>query len=138
MNVSAFRRRKFMRRFIRVIVAIVSLAATQAVHAQDPAGPNLAVSLRSFLLPHIPNPLYEKRDNWNHTIETASRIGWQGQVLETKPKIVKSQKNHGVWKHVTISSPNVAQSLQVRIENVQQVDPGRTSFDVVLVLPADV
>lgn len=127
-----------MPRLVFLVAAIVPVAFNQAVSAQDPAGQNLATSLRAFLLPHIPNPLYEKRDNWNHTIEATSRIGWQGQGLETKPKIVKSQKNHGVWKHVVISSPNVAQSLRVSIQNVQLLEPGRTTFDVILLLPADV
>jgi hypothetical protein len=127
-----------MRRLILVVVASVSLSPTAALYAQDPTGPDLAGSLRAFLLPQIPNPLYEKRDNWNHTIEVVSRIGWQGQGLDSKPKIVKSPKNHGIWKHVTISSPNAVQALQVSIANVQQVEPGRTTFDVTLVLPADV
>jgi hypothetical protein len=121
-----------------VVAAVVPFAFNHAVSAQEPAGQDLAASLRAFLLPHIPDPLYEKRDNWNHTIEATSRIGWQGQGLETKPKIVKSQKNHGVWKHVLIVSPNVLQSLHVSIQNVQQLEPGRTTFDVVLLLPADV
>lgn len=127
-----------MSRLMYVAVAIASLTGESAVIAREPTAQNLAASLRAFLLPHIPNPLYEKRDNWNHTIEATSRIGWQGQGLETKPKIVKSQKNHGVWKHVLISSPNVVQSLQVSIQNVQQPEPGRTTFDVILLLPADV
>jgi hypothetical protein len=138
MTVLAQRRRKLMRRLMFILAATVSLASNKAVTAQELTGPNLAGSLRSFLLPHIPDPLYEKRDNWNHTIEATSRIGWQGQGLETKPKIVKSQKNHGIWKHVTISSPNAAQSLQVNVQNVQQPEPGRTTFDVILVLPANV
>jgi hypothetical protein len=127
-----------MPQLVFVLAVLVSLATNPGVTGQDPASQNLAASLRAFLLPHIPKPLYEKRDNWNHTIEATSRIGWQGQGLETKPKIVKSQKNHGVWKHVLISSPNAAQSLQVSIHNVQQPEPGRTTFDVILLLPADV
>jgi hypothetical protein len=118
--------------------ALFVLTSNAPALVQAPAQPNLATSLRAFLLPHIPNPLYEKRDNWNHTIEAVSRIGWQGQGLETKPKIVKSQKNHGVWKHVVITSPNVVQLLQLSINNVQQPEPGRTTFDVILLLPADV
>jgi hypothetical protein len=117
---------------------VVAFTVSASAPAQSPAQPNLAASLRTFLLPHIPNPLYEKRDNWNHTVEAVSRIGWQGQGLETKPKIVKSQKNQGIWKHVVISSPNVVQSLQLSIQNVQQSEPGRTTFDVILLLPADV
>ena len=127
-----------MRRFLLVVATLSLLACCQALAAQTPAGLNLAVSLRTFLLPQIPNPLYEKRENWNQTIEAASRLGWQGQGLDTKPKIVKSQKNHGTWKHVIISAPNLAQALQVSIQNVQQPEPGRTTFDVVLVLPAEV
>jgi hypothetical protein len=127
-----------MRRLILVIVASFSFAPTQAVLAQDPTAAGLATSLRTLLLPEIPNPLYEKRENWNHTIEAASRISWQGQGLDTQPKIVKSPKNHGTWKHVIITAPNVAQSLLVSVQNVQQVEPGRTTFDVVLALPANV
>jgi hypothetical protein len=127
-----------MPRFNLTFVAIFVLTSRAPALVLAPTHPNLAASLRAFLLPHIPNPLYEKRDNWNHTIEAVSRIGWQGQGLETRPKIVKSQKNHGVWKHVVITSPNVVQSLQLSINNVQQPEPGRTTFDVVLLLPADV
>src|SRR5947209_4119066 len=105
-----------MSRLMLVAAAIASLTGNPAVIAQEPTAQNLAASLRAFLLPHVPNPLYEKRDNWNHTIEATSRIGWQGQGLETKPKNVKSQKNHGIWKHVLISSPNVVSS-QVRFSD---------------------
>jgi hypothetical protein len=128
-----------MRQLLLVVLASLSLVFTQTATAQQvPTEAALAASLRAFLLPAIPNPLYEKRENWNHTIEAASRIGWQGQGLETKPKIVKSEKNHGVWKHVTVSAPSAAQSLLVSVQNVQQVEPGRTTFSVILALPANV
>ena len=128
-----------MRRLLTVVLASLYLANIPAATAQQaPTEAVLAASLRAFLLPEIPTPLYEKRENWDHKIETTSRIGWQGQGLDTKPKIVKSEKNHGVWKHVTVTAPNAAQSLLVSVQNVQQVEPGRTTFEVILALPANV
>ncbi len=116
-------------------VAILSLVGPGQVHAQ--LVPDLAASLRAFLLPHIPTPLYEKRENWNHTIE-GSRVHWEGKGLDLKPRTVKTYKKHGIWKHVVIASPNVDQSLKLVVQNVQLPEPGRTTFDVVLVLPANV
>ncbi|HEV8061992.1 MAG TPA: hypothetical protein VGP68_19090 [Gemmataceae bacterium] len=127
-----------MHRLILFILAIHSLSPSQVVTAQESTASSLAGSLRALLLPQIPNPLYEKRDNWNHTIEVAGHIHWEGQGLDSKPKVVKTPKNHGLWKHVTIRSPNVAQSLLVNVQNVQQLELGRSTFDVILVLPAEV
>ncbi len=127
-----------MHRLILLILAIQSLAPSQAITAQESTASSLAASLRALLLPQIPNPLYEKRENWNHTIEVAGHIHWEGQGLDAKPKIVKTPKNHGIWKHVAIRSPNVAQSLLLNVQNVQQLEPGRSTFDVILALPAEV
>jgi hypothetical protein len=111
------------------------LGCADGVWAQ--AAPGLAESLRAFLLPHIPAPLYEKRENWNHTVE-ATRLHWEGKGLDLKARTVKTYKKHGIWKHVLISSPNLVQSLKLVVQNLQMPEPGRTTFDVVLALPANV
>jgi hypothetical protein len=115
----------------------ISLLLGSADSARAQAAPGLAESLRAFLLPHIPAPLYEKRENWNHTIE-ATRLHWEGKGLDLKARTVKTYKKHGIWKHVLISSPNLVQSLKLVIQNIQLPEPGRTTFDVVLALPANV
>ncbi|CAN5316527.1 hypothetical protein BH10PLA2_BH10PLA2_27290 [soil metagenome] len=118
-----------------LFVGFISLVLSGRLQAQSP--PALADSLRGYLIPHIPTPLYEKRENWNQTIE-AKRVHWEGKGLNLKPKTVTTYKKHGKWKHVIVSSPNVAQSLKLVIQNVAQPEPGRTTFDVVLALPAHV
>jgi hypothetical protein len=104
---------------------------------QAQAVPGLSEALRIYLLPHIPNPLYEKRENWNHTVE-ATRVHWEGQGLKVRPRRVKTYKKDGIWKHVLISSPNAGQSLKLVVQNIAQPEPGRTTFDVVIALPAEV
>jgi hypothetical protein len=115
----------------------ISLLLGCADCAWAQAAPGLAESLRAFLLPHIPAPLYEKRENWNHTIE-ATRLHWEGKGLDLKARTVKTYKKHGIWKHVLISSPNLVQSLKLVVQNIQLPEPGRATFDVVLALPANV
>jgi hypothetical protein len=121
--------------YLLLVVGLISLVYVERLQAQSP--PALADSLRAYLIPHIPTPLYEKRENWNQTVE-AKRVHWEGKGLNIKPRTVKTYKKHGKWKHVLISSPNLAQSLKLVIQNVMQPEPGRTTFDVVLALPADV
>jgi hypothetical protein len=119
-------------------IVVVLLGSLPAPAQTTPAAEaTLSVMLRSYLLPFIPNPLYEKRENWGKTVEGVSRIRWEGQGLEVHPKAVKTQKKQGVWKHVKIASPNIAQALLLSVHNVQQPESGRTTFDLTIVLPAE-
>lgn len=127
-----------MPRHTFAILTILLLGPLAWANPPAPDTQRLAASLRSYLLPQIPNPLYEKWDNWGQKADAFNKIHWEGHGLNTHPTIQKVPRNHGVWKHVKITAPNLTQSLVLTIANVRQPEPGRTTFDVHLDLPANI
>ncbi len=84
----------------------------------------LAALLRPVILDSLPNPLYEKRDNWGHTSLAPSQLRWDG----VRPVVVKKPKNDGTWRHLKVSAANAAGSFLFQLKDFQTKDANRQTF----------
>jgi hypothetical protein len=95
-------------------------------------------ALREYLVHHLPTVLYESHPGWGHTKAVATGINWTGKGLNSHPHISHGERNDGTWRTVRVTAPNLAQSLTLSFHNIQQPEPGRTTFDVALAFDAHV
>jgi hypothetical protein len=76
----------------------------------------LAGAMRGYLVKNLPDPIYESWHDW----------GRQQKNLRGK------MKNDGRWKHIKVNVVTPADTLVFDIRNLQNAEPGRITFSVVL------
>jgi hypothetical protein len=76
----------------------------------------LAGAIRGYLVKSLPDPIYESWHDW----------GRQRKNLRGK------MKNDGRWKHIKVNIVTPADTLVFDIRNLQNPEPGRVTFAVVL------
>jgi hypothetical protein len=89
----------------------------------------LAGTLRGLVVAHAPTTLYEDAPSWGETKRVANGVEWKGKI-GLKPELQYKQKNHGVWKRMKVTAPNLADSLVLDIRHVRRPEEGRLLFDV--------
>jgi hypothetical protein len=100
----------------------------------DGALDSLNGSLRAFLIHELPSPLYTSSKNWGNTKRVANGVKWH----HAKPEMQKAPKNDGVWTRLTLTTPNIQNSLILDLRNLQQTANGPTTFDLFLSFDANV
>jgi hypothetical protein len=127
---------------IPLVSAFFGAAGSQATLAQpsdkEALLRNLAQAVRAYLIRNAPSPLYEGSPNWGHTAPAPSRLKWTGQGLDSQVHVVKTEKKDGTWRHVRLWADNLPQSLVVELRNLQQLEPGRSTFETLLAFDARV
>jgi hypothetical protein len=119
----------------RAEVAVGAKPAAGASLSSSPASPSLdelAHTLRSYIVRKVSAQVYEANHGWGHTTSVPSGIQWKGQGLGVHGTVTKSERNDGTWRKVRVTAPNLAESLALTLNNVQQLEPGRMRFDVLL------
>ncbi|MBX7103959.1 MAG: hypothetical protein K1X57_07750 [Gemmataceae bacterium] len=91
----------------------------------------LAGLLRGLLLQNLPNPLYEKKDEWD------KQRGFDVlRIRRGKPVMESKLKNDGLWKRVRVDALNPRESLILDLRDVSQ--PTLTSVKFTLFVACDV
>jgi hypothetical protein len=115
--------------------------AVMAVLVGTPAasGPGeiLGPTMRKFLVAGLPNPLYDAKPGWGQTTQIVNGLRWEGHGLKTHPVVSHGDRNHGVWKHVTVTAPGLADTLLVDVRNYRREGPA-TRFDLFLAMDVEV
>lgn len=86
--------------------------------------------LRAALLQQLPNPLFQKDDNWGRQRMVANGVTWKRKGILLKPTIQKKAKNDGIWRRYILYSNNLPDTLILDIRNVRFPEPFRMQFDV--------
>lgn len=76
----------------------------------------LAGAIRGFLVKSMPEPLYEKKQDWGR-----QQKNFRGKM-----------KNDGHWKNIHVHAVNPADTLVFDIRNLNHTEPGRVTFTVYL------
>ena len=127
------------RAIVAVVLGTLAVTATGAragesadlIRPKDVAA--LSKQLRSLLVKHAPTTLYEAYPGWGETKRVPNGLEWkEGKVLPLKPRFQYGEKNHGTWRHIKVTAPDLDSSLFFDIRNVKQHEPGRTTFDVAI------
>jgi hypothetical protein len=128
-------------RLALVFLSLLVLAPTRAVAApaSAPAGStpllpdttldSLAGSLRGFLIEYLPTPLYTTTKNWGNTRPVANGVKWKGKGLKVHAEVMKAPKNDGIWTRLTLTSPNLRNSLILDLRNLRAAPQGPATFD---------
>jgi hypothetical protein len=95
-------------------------AAISALTGGD--GAALASNLRTILLAHLPDPLFEDAKKWG---------------LQKKGPLGRTH-NDGRWWKVRVTGRNLRDSLLLDVRDVQKPAPGKTTFTVYLMFDATV
>jgi hypothetical protein len=98
----------------------------------------LTAALRSLFVESMPTPLYENHDHWGTQKEVTRGLKWKGQGLDVHAERQQSLKNDGVWWRVTVTAPNLANTLAFDIDNVHQTEAGKLNFIARIGLNTDI
>lgn len=117
--------------FLTMLTVIASAEAAPAppAPAKRPPSPaelaqtaaTLATQFRAFVLEALPNPLFEDAKHW----------GTQRKNIRGK------MKNDGRWYKLQIVGSNLRDNLRLDVTDLQKT-PGRTTFNVLVQMPAAV
>jgi hypothetical protein len=89
----------------------------------------LAGDLRGLLLQNLPQPLYQKENNWGHQ-EMVRRRHVRGKLGDMRVEITHEPTNDGVWKRLRVDAINPSESLVLDLRDVVSPSPGRITFQV--------
>jgi hypothetical protein len=92
----------------------------------------VAGALRTYLIHSLPTVLYEKSPGWGQTKAVATGLKWSGKGLDIRAHVMHAERNDGKWRKIQVTAPNLANTLTVTIQNIQQPDRERTTFDLTL------
>jgi hypothetical protein len=90
----------------------------------------LSTALRELVLQALPNPLYERAENWGHTAPAPHAVKWDGDGLLRKPKLVYTKRNDGTWRRIHLVAADPERNLVAVLSNVRRADPGKLTFDL--------
>ena len=119
----------------RLLFASVLLVLTSplALFAQTPSKKDepydqLAKAFKPVLIAAMPATLYEKSENWGHTVMVPAGLRWQG----IRPEVTKSPREHGEWKKLIITTRNLPATMDIKIYDVRTIDAEKQMFKVFL------
>jgi hypothetical protein len=102
------------------------------------AGEALAGPLRAFLLEMFPDPLHEAKPGWGQTKAVLAGFKARGKGLHVRLEGQYEQRNHGTWKHVRLTAPNLPGTLAVEVRDVKKLNEEHMTFTVLVGLDAQV
>jgi hypothetical protein len=103
-----------------------------APDASTPEG--LAVALSALLQDAIPRH-YEKKKDWDRTKRITTGLRSEGNFFDFNLQRRKTEVKHGNWYHYRIHMVEPDKRLEVRIENLHSISPGRIAFTMYLASP---
>lgn len=112
-----------------LLIAFAALAAPPIPLISGSAKDELAGDLRGLLLQNLPQPLYQKENNWGHQ-EMVRRRHLRGRVGDMRVEITHEPKNDGVWKRLRVDAVSPSETLVLDLRDVVSPSPGRITFQV--------
>jgi hypothetical protein len=94
----------------------------------------LAASLRPIIMEHLPTPLYERSENWDHQVEAFERITWR----RLRPQVVKTLRNDGRWQKTRVTTLDPQKTLEFHISDLRSGSAGQLTFKVFAALMVNV
>ena len=119
------------------IPLILTLALfTHSAHAQTPntaQADALAKVLQPLLLDNLPEPLYDKKKNWDNQKYVVTGLKWERVgKLRLKPIKQMGHRNDGHWQQITVQSIQPDQTLALGIQDLQYPEAGTATFTALL------
>ena len=121
------------RLFAILLLASAGLPLVSAQTGDDELA-NLAKALRPIILDALPNPLYEKSENWGNKKMAPNQLKWRG----LKPQIIKVPKNDGTWKKTRVKAFNPQGSLEFHLGNLRSDGQDKQIFNAFVALTIDI
>ena len=118
-----------MARLFSILLLLACLPFLRAQTSDDELA-NLAKALRPLILNAMPNPLYEKSENWGNKNMAPNQLKWKG----LRPRIIKVPKNDGTWKKTRVKAVNPHGTLEFHLSNLQAVGQDKHTFRAFLAL----
>jgi hypothetical protein len=121
------------------LLPLLLLAAATGLSPAGAAPPDdslaaVATALRPIILNALPQPLYEKSDNWGHTTMAIERIKWR----RLRPQVVKSPQNDGTWRKTRVTARNPDATLEFQLSDLHQEGADRLTFKAFVALMVSV
>jgi hypothetical protein len=119
------------------LVLILSAAPASAQGDSAPSAAELASTLRSLLLPCLPNPLVEQSFGWGKQERVPVGIEWKKKGILLKPEVMKQLRNDGHWRKIAIVAKDPDKTLALNVSNVKTPEPKRLTFTVDVEMPVN-
>jgi hypothetical protein len=128
--------------FARSLVAVLVACTGALAQAPNPLSilgggsstDALAGSLRGYLIEHMPPVLLDEKYGWGETKLVARGLEWKADSTPWWPSVQKSYKNHGVWRHVVVTTGNLRETMVFDLSKVKKPKNGRMTFEAFLAL----
>jgi hypothetical protein len=117
-----------IRRSIAILLLSSGTLAAQTPAKGEDTAAQLALALKPILAGAIPEKLYEKTDNWGHTVMVPVGLKWRG----LRARVTQSPREHGEWKKLIISAQELRRTLDLKIYDVKTIDAEKQTFKVFL------
>lgn len=117
-----------------LLTAICGAAFAQAAptplapQPPTPASPDkIAAAVSQLIADALPRE-YERKKDWGRQKEITTGVRSSGNFFKFDIHRTKTAVNHGVWKHYRATMVEPEKNLQVRIDNLRSLSPGRIAF----------
>lgn len=122
---------------LAILTLIVVVSPTMAQADLAPSAGELAVTLRSLIVPCLPNFLVEQEYDWGKQKRVAIGVEWKKEGILLKPEILKKLHNDGHWRKIAIAADHPDKTLKLEVKNIQTPEPKRLTFAVDLEMPVN-
>ena len=117
-------------------IAVAFAISSFHVQAQTPTTAQtdaLAKVLQPLLLENLPEPLYDKKKNWDNQKSVATGLKWERVgKLRLKPIKQMGLRNDGHWQQITVESIRPAETLALGIEDLKYPEAGTVTFTALM------
>jgi hypothetical protein len=112
-----------------VLIATAPAAPPPVPILTGSAKDELAGDFRGLLLKNLPDPLYEKENNWGNQAMVRRRH-LTGRLGDLHVEIVHEPRNDGVWKKIRVEAVNPKDTLVFDVRNVVSPEAGKVTFQI--------
>ena len=112
---------------LHILPIAIILTIPLALPAQPPNDASydaLAKSFKPLLINALPKTLYERTDNWDHTVMVPVGLKWRG----LKAEVSKSPRNHGEWRKLIVSTQDLPRTLDLKVYDVRNINSEMQTF----------
>src|SRR5258708_30282613 len=110
---------------IAILTALLLAAPAAAQSDLAPSAAELGTTLRSLIVPCLPNPLVEQEFDWGKQKRVAVGVEWKKEGILLKPEVLKKLHNDGHWRKIAIAADRPDQTLNLEVKNVETPEPKR-------------
>jgi hypothetical protein len=122
---------------IAILTSILFVSPAWSQSDGAPTSAELGATLRSLIIPCLPDPLVEQNFDWGRQARSPVGLEWKKQGALLKPEVMKQLRNDGHWRKIAMMTKQPEKTLKLEVSNVKSLEPRRLTFAVDLEMPVN-